>query len=325
MLMYEIESFNKGKSKKIIILIIIIAIIAISIAILGGIKFAEHVAKQKELEQNNQEQSNIIEGNITNDRKEEKPNTIGNHKSEENNSNATNNNEQSEGENHSQNNNKLTKAQLSAIENIYNSDEKRAFLSFDDGPSNTVTPKILDILEEENIKATFFVLGTMVKSNPEILKREKEEGHYIANHGYSHVYSKIYANENETLEEYNKTNKLIQEALGDSGYQSNVFRFPGGSVGGYYDKTKTKAKKKLQENGIAYLDWNCLTNDSDGADTKEAIMKNLKATCKGKDSIVVLMHDAPNKDLTAETLPDVISYLREQGYSFKNLYDILSL
>lgn len=317
MLMYEIESFNKRKSKKSIILIIIIVIIVISIAIFGGMKLAEHVAKQKELAKNNHGQSGVIEGNITNEGKENKSN-IGESQ------NTVISGEQSEGENHSQNN-KLTKAQLSAIENIYNSDEKRAFLSFDDGPSNTVTPKILDTLEKENVKATFFVLGTMVKSNPEILKREKEEGHYIANHGYSHVYSKIYANANEPLEEYNKTNKLIQEALGDSCYQSNVFRFPGGSVGGYYDKTKTKAKKKLQENGIAYLDWNCLTNDSDGADTKEAIMKNLKATCKGKDSIVVLMHDAPNKDLTAETLPDVISYLREQGYSFKNLYDILSL
>ncbi len=106
-----------------------------------------------------------------------------------------------------------------------------AFLTFDDGPSSTVTPKILDTLKQENIKATFFVLGTMVKSNSDILKREQEEGHYIANHGYSHVYNKVYANENKPLEEYNKTNKLIQEALGDISYQTNVFRFPGGSVG----------------------------------------------------------------------------------------------
>ena len=52
-------------------------------------------------------------------------------------------------------------------------------------------------------------------------------------------------------------------------------------------------------------------------------MKNLKNTSKGKKSLVILMHDAPNKDLTAETLPDVIKYLREQGYSFKNMYDVI--
>lgn len=163
----------------------------------------------------------------------------------------------------------------------------------------------------------------MVKANPEVLKREREEGHYIANHSYSHVYSKVYANENKPLEEYYKTNKLIQDALEDKNYQSNIFRFPGGSVGGYYDKIKQKAKKNFEKNGISYLDWNCLTNDSDGAETKQAIMQNLKETCRGKTSIVVLMHDAPNKDLTAQTLPDVISYLRKQGYSFKNMYDVI--
>ncbi len=220
-------------------------------------------------------------------------------------------------------NNSLSKEQLNAISNIYESKEKRAFLTFDDGPSSTVTPKILDTLKQEDVKATFFVLGTMVKSNKEILKRENEEGHYIANHGYSHVYRSIYANENNPLEEYNKTNKLIQEALNDENYHSNVFRFPGGSVGGYYDKIKTKAKKKFEKNGIAYLDWNCLTNDSDGADTKNKIMKNLKETSKNKNSIVILMHDAPNKDLTAQTLPDVIDYLKGKGYSFKSLYDVI--
>ena len=209
------------------------------------------------------------------------------------------------------------------MNNIYNQKEKTAFLTFDDGPSSTVTPKILETLKKENIKATFFVLGTMVKSNPDLVKQAKEEGHYIANHGYSHVYKKVYQNENKPLEEYNQTNKLIQKALDDPNYQSNVFRFPGGSNGGYYDKVKTKAKKVFKENGISYLDWNALTNDSAGAETQEEIIKNLKSTCKGKNTVVILMHDAPNKSLTAQTLPKVIEYLKEQGYTFKNLYDIL--
>lgn len=101
------------------------------------------------------------------------------------------------------------------------------------------------------------------------------------------------------------------------------FAFQEALQDGYYEKIKSKAKKVFQENGIGYLDWNCLTNDSDGADTKTEIMKNLKATCKGKNTIVVLMHDSPNKSLTAKTLPDVIKYLKKQGYTFKNLYDIL--
>ena len=299
--MYEIESFKRRKNKKFIILIIIIAILAISMAAFGAIKLAEHVAYTKQLGE---------EEKATNMEKDNKATNI----TEENKQEVVENNDVQ----------KLTVEQIKAINNIYKSEEKRAFLTFDDGPSSAVTPKILDTLKKENIKATFFVLGTMVKSNPDILKRENDEGHYIANHGYYHVYKKVYKNANAPLEEYKKANKLIQDALGEPNYQSNVFRFPGGSVGGYYDKIKAKAKKKFEENGIAYLDWNCLTNDADGADTKEAIMANLKETCKGKNSIVVLMHDAPNKDLTAETLPDVISYLRKQGYSFKNLYDIMS-
>ena len=141
----------------------------------------------------------------------------------------------------------MTKEQLKAIDNIYDSKEKVAFLTFDDGPSSNVTPKILDVLKKENIKATFFVLGTMVKANPEVLKREKKEGHYIANHSYSHEYSKIYKSSNAVLKEYNKTEEQIKRALGNENYSSNLFRFPGGSTGGEYDKVKEKAKKELDE------------------------------------------------------------------------------
>ncbi len=301
MVMYEIEKTKrKRKNGKSIVIIIIMLIILIPIAISSGIKLAEHVNNKEEVSESPENKETPLQ--VANE------NSINNENSpESSNKNIT----------------KLTSKQLKTIDNIYEIKGKVAFLTFDDGPSGTVTPKILDTLKNENIKATFFVLGTMVKSNPEILKREQQEGHYIANHGYSHVYSKVYENYKKPLEEYNKTNKLIQKALNDESYQSNIFRFPGGSVGGYYNSIKTKAKKYLKENGVAYLDWNCLTNDADGAETKQAIMSNLKATCRGKNSIVVLMHDAPNKDLTAKTLPDVISYLRNQGYDFKNLYDIL--
>lgn len=312
MMIYDIESFEKKKSKKWIFWTILIAIIVIGIAILGGIKTAEYVSKQKEqkVAQEDRKEENSNQQN--------EPSKGANSEQENKNTKATDN-----GGPVINNQKGLTKEQLKAIEDIYDSKEKVAFLTFDDGPSSGVTPKILDTLKQEDIKATFFVLGTMVKANPEVLKREREEGHYIANHSYSHVYSKVYASENKPLEEYNKTNKLIQDALGDSSYQSNIFRFPGGSAGGYYDKLKQKAKKKFQEKGIASLDWNCLTNDSDGAETKKAIMQNLKATSKGKKSLVILMHDAPNKDLTAKTLPDVIKYLKEQGYTFKNMYDVI--
>ena len=129
------------------------------------------------------------------------------------------------------------------VDNIYNGEEgKRVFLTFDDGPSKSVTPHILDLLKFHNIKATFFVLGSRVKLNPDIVKREYNEGHYIANHGYSHKYSSIYAKPENVIEEYNKTEAEIRKALNNQNYSSHLFRFPGGSIGGEYNKIKKSAK-----------------------------------------------------------------------------------
>ena len=338
MVMYSIEVVKKNKKRKMVIMLFIMAFILIGLAVFGGIKLAqyEYLVKNpidfsKESNPNNQSINNNAENGQNNEVNNQGANG-GNENSEitnDENGNSQNQNgsqesEQTPSKNTSaQNDKSLTDEQINAINNIYKSNTKRVFLTFDDGPSSTVTPDILNTLKSENIKATFFVLGTMVKSNPEILKREREEGHYIANHGYSHVYKKVYENKNKPLEEYNKTNELIQKALNDPTYQSNVFRFPGGSNGGYYDDIKTEAKKILKQNHIAYLDWNALTNDSAGATTEEEMLKNLKSTSKGKNSVVVLMHDAPNKKQTAKTLPKVIEYFKNNGYTFQNLYDII--
>lgn len=217
----------------------------------------------------------------------------------------------------------FTEEQIQAIENIYSQEEKSVFLTFDDGPTQAVTPFILDLLKQENIKATFFVLGNRVKANPELIKREFDEGHYIASHGYTHKYSSIYQNSQTVLEEYNYTEQCIQEALGNSDYHSRVFRFPGGSSGGYYSSIKKEAKAYLRQNSIASLDWNALTNDAAGAHTKEALLENAIQTIGNKNSVVILMHDASDKILTYEILPDLIKYLRDNGYTFKNLYDII--
>ena len=92
----------------------------------------------------------------------------------------------------------------SKIREIYNKKEKVAYLTFDDGPTKTITPKVLDILEEEDVKATFFVIGKSVESYPEIVKRAYEEGHYIANHGYSHDNNKLYKSEESFINEIDR-------------------------------------------------------------------------------------------------------------------------
>lgn len=218
----------------------------------------------------------------------------------------------------------LSQEQIEKISKIYTAnDGKRVFLTFDDGPSKTVTPLILDLLKKENIKATFFVLGYNAERNPEILKRVYAEGHYIANHGYSHKYNEIYNSVDTVIYEYNKTEQCIKNALDNQNYNSRVFRFPGGSVGGKYNQIKQEAKEVLKQNNVAFLDWNALSNDSAGAHTKEDIMDNTTKTVGEKNNVVILMHDASDKILTYETLQDVINFLKNKGYMFKNLYDVL--
>lgn len=210
------------------------------------------------------------------------------------------------------------------VEKIYHLEEekRRVFLTFDDGPSKTVTPLILDLLKEQGIKATFFELGSRIELYPEITKRVYEEGHYLANHGYSHIYGKIYESPEKVLEEYNKTEDAIRNAIQNPEYRSELFRFPGGSTGGKYKEIKKQAIELLNANAIAHVDWNALTGDAEGKCTKEEMLEYVKATMGEKRSVVILMHDAGDKILTYEILPELIQYLQEKGYEFKNFYDL---
>lgn len=218
---------------------------------------------------------------------------------------------------------KLTDIGKQNMENIYKSETKRAFLTFDDGPS-TVTPTILETLKQYNVKATFFVLGSRVEANPEMVKRIYEEGHYIANHGYSHVYSSIYSSPQAVLDEFNKCNDAVKNAIGVPEYNSHLFRFPGGFPGGPYVQIKTEAKELLAQNDILYVDWNALTGDAEKqVTTSEYQMDRLRQTTENRNSVVILMHDAQAKKITADTLPQIITYLKEQGYEFKNFYEII--
>lgn len=209
------------------------------------------------------------------------------------------------------------------VSHIYNSDYRRVFLTFDDGPSKSVTIPILDILKQNNVKATFFVLGSNAERYPEIVKRAYQEGHYIANHSFTHVYSNIYSSPQAVLDEYNRTEIAIKNAIGDQTYNSRVFRFPGGTSGGKYADIKTEAVNLLNQNSVAHLDWNALTADAAGLDNVNDMMSYVESTMGNKNSVVILMHDIGTKKSTYELLPQLIQVLKEKGYVFENIYDIL--
>lgn len=218
---------------------------------------------------------------------------------------------------------KLTEEGKNNVDNIYKSDTKRAFLTFDDGPSE-VTNQILDTLKQEKVKATFFVLGSNVKTLPNVVKRIYDEGHYIANHGYSHVYSKIYASPQTVLDEFNQCNDAVKEAIQVPEYNSHLFRFPGGLAGGKYATIKNEANELLKQNEVMHVDWNSLTGDAETNNLSiEFELQRLRETSEGKNSLIILMHDAQAKKTTADALPNIIAYLKEQGYKFESFYNII--
>lgn len=208
------------------------------------------------------------------------------------------------------------------IKNIYYSQEKQVYLTFDDGPSKDITPQILDILKDNNVKANFFVLGARVELYPETLKRIFNEGHYIANHGYSHKYSKIYESKDTVFQEYIECENAIKKALNNQDYNSYLFRFPGGSTGGKYSKIKAEARELLSSYGVAFTNWNCLTGDAEGKNTKEECIAEFINTKSTQNGLIVLMHDANDKQQTVESLSEIIQYLKNEGYQFKTFYDI---
>lgn len=212
---------------------------------------------------------------------------------------------------------------IDKIYNLSDDGQKRVYLTFDDGPSRDITPLVLDVLKEEQVCATFFVLGNKVEENPDVLNRVYEEGHYIGNHGYSHIYSKIYANMDTVFDEYNRCEEAIRQALQIPEYSTHLFRFPGGSSGGPYDYIKRTCSKTFKENNVGVLDWNCLTRDSEGNFPKEKLFANFKSTSAGKNNLVILMHDAGGKILVAEVLKDIITCLKEEGYVFGDMRELV--
>lgn len=212
-----------------------------------------------------------------------------------------------------------------SLNDIEKSDEKKAYLTFDDGPTTKATGKILDILKEENVKATFFVVGKHVKENPDLVKREYEEGHYIANHGYNHNNKLLYRDMESFQKEVENTDLEIANALGLSHYCSHIFRFPNGYMSHKYQYEKKNALQVLSDLDYVYVDWNCLNRDSEKKYSDSQLLNNLKKTAKNKGTLIILMHDTADVNKTYNVLKSSIDYLKSEGYEFRNFYDFVNL
>ncbi|MEA4825508.1 MAG: polysaccharide deacetylase family protein [Clostridium sp.] len=197
--------------------------------------------------------------------------------------------------------------------------KKEVFLTFDDGPTKNITPRVLKVLDDYNVKATFFVIGKNAERYPDLIKEEAAKGHMIANHTYSHEYNQIYSSSANFLKEFEKTNQVLTSILGN--FDNKVIRFPGGS----YGKKRAPFKAVAKNAGYTYVDWNALSGDAERLNVPAAtLIENVKKSVGKQHQVVILMHDAATKATTADSLPKVIEYLKSQGYEFKTLKDYKS-
>ncbi|MBO3445388.1 polysaccharide deacetylase family protein [Clostridium sp. CCUG 7971] len=205
-----------------------------------------------------------------------------------------------------------------------NNGEKIVFLTFDDGTSTTVTPEILRVLDENNVKATFFLTGQNIERGgqkaKDLIKQEFEKGHAIANHSYSHNYKVLYPQRTLNLEAFNadfkKTDDILKNVLGPH-FSTRVIRCPGGHMSW---KGMDPLDSYLAENKMASIDWNALNADAEGKkkNAQELADYAIK-TSQGKEIVVLLMHDTYGKEQTAKALPQIIKHFKDNGYAFKTL------
>lgn len=195
------------------------------------------------------------------------------------------------------------------------SDEKVVYLTFDDGPSDT-TAAVLDILKENGVNATFFVMadGNNTKNLP-ILERTKAEGNVVALHTSSHEYSQIYKTAEAYWQDLDLLRSIVEPFVGEV---PNLLRFPGGSTNSV---AKRSVMEKLivdcGEKGYRYFDWNVCANDSVGKKrTAEYITNTVTKEAAKHKKAIVLFHDANRNDTSAEALPAIIKWFKDNGYRF---------
>lgn len=203
-------------------------------------------------------------------------------------------------------------------------------LTFDDGPSRT-TPAVLEALAAEEVPATFFVVAN--ENNERylpLIRQAQQAGHEIALHSASHRYSDIY----RSTDAFWADIELLRQRIAPYADAAAVscLRFPGGSTntvsrkyGG--DAIMQDLKAQAEAKGWRWVDWNVSAEDAAGKKlSAEEICRNVTRGSEGRDRCIVLMHDSATTATTAEALPAIIRWYKENGYAFctvTQLYDAL--
>lgn len=190
------------------------------------------------------------------------------------------------------------------------------FLTFDDGPG-PYTERLLDILAAYDVPATFFVTNQF-PGYQYLIAREAAEGHTVAVHTYSHVYSDVYSSTNAYWADFDRMNDIIEA---QTGYRSDIFRFPGGSSNmvsaNYVSGIMTVLTEQAEEMGLDYYDWNVASGDAGQTTDSSVVAANVISGMQSTSVSVVLMHDIHS--YTVDAIETIIQYGLENGYTFMAL------
>ena len=184
--------------------------------------------------------------------------------------------------------------------------EKKIYLTFDDGPSPQITEWVLNLLEKENIKATFFCIGNNIKEHPEIFKMIITSGHSVGNHTFNHL-----KGWKTSEEEYIKNVDLCKMEMDNSLTENSIlFRPP-------YGKIRPSQSKTLRKKGYKIIMWDVLSKDYDSNTSPEECLKHLKKTKTGS---IIVFHDSLKAWKNLEyTLPKAIAFLKSEGFLFDRI------
>jgi len=192
--------------------------------------------------------------------------------------------------------------------------DKVVALTFDDGPHPENTDRLLEILKENDVTATFFVVGSMVEKNPDVLKRVYEAGHEIGNHSYDHPdFSKLTAD--EMTEQYRKTNDIVEEVIGK---RTLIDRPPGGAV------TDEKAEQIGREQILWIVDPEDWKKDNRDPDiVYDNVINGTNTGTPVRDGAIVLSHDI--HATTIDAYDRIIKELKAQGYQFVTVTQMIQI
>lgn len=191
--------------------------------------------------------------------------------------------------------------------------EREIFLTFDDGPTDSVTPLVLDVLKKEGVHATFFLIGRQIYGREAIVRRIAAEGHAIGIHSYSHAYATIYASPEALRQDIARCRAAIRTAL--PAFRGELYRYPGGSFG-----RSERLKDAVRREGLRAYDWNAATGDAEQPTPNAAAqLRNAVQSSRLRQRVILLQHDGVHQTRTAVCLPYIIAYFRKHGYRFKTL------